>query len=206
MAARELSPRQRQIIKFITDYYRQNGYGPSVREIGQNVGLSSPASVQNQIRNLKNMGYLKHCPSKSRTLMPSDLLREETKTVKVPIIGQISAGVGVDALETPEGYLELPAEIIPKSDCFILRVQGDSMKDAAILDGDLVIVKRQQTVNNNQIAAVGIDGQAVVKRIKIKEDKIILTSENSEFAPIEKNLNEVEVYGIVVAVIRKYLH
>jgi len=199
-----LSERQKKILDFISDYYSTNGYSPSVREIGAHVGLNSSASVQNQINNLTKFGYLSHSPLRSRTLMPSELIKKTRQMVSVPIVGRISAGSGVDAIEEIEDYINLPLEIAKYKDCFALYVKGDSMKDAGILDKDLAIIKRQNTADQNQIVAVGIENEALIKRIKYLDNKVILISENPSYSPLVIPADKVTIFGILTGLIRHY--
>lgn len=200
---RGLTRRQREILTFVQRYADAHGYPPSVREIGQALGLTSSSTVHSHLSALGKKGYLRRDPSKPRAL---EVLRNEheipsKKVVAVPVIGQVTAGEPILAQQNIEDYFPLPLDFVHAEECFILHVRGDSMINAGIYDGDFLVVRRQQTATNGEIVVARIDDEATVKRFFKEEDRIRLQPENSTLEPIYAR--EVAIEGIGVAVIRK---
>ncbi len=197
----DLTDRQSDILKFIQKHCAANGYPPTVREIGLAVGLASPSTVHAHLAKLESEGHIRRDPTKPRAMLLPDR-RPERKPVRnpprgLPILGSVAAGVPTLAEEHVEDYVESPFE-----GDFVLRVKGESMINAGILDGDLVVVKQQQTAKNGEIvvALVG-DDEATVKRFFKEDGHVRLHAENDAFAPIIST--DVQVLGTVVAVLRK---
>ncbi len=200
--------KQRKILDVIRDFTATMGYPPSVREIGERVGLSSSSTVQSHLKTLEKRGLLRRDPTKPRALVPADLaLRpmpvddELPATVALPIVGRVAAGVPITASENLEDTFVLPASFVKRNGAFMLRVKGDSMVDAAILDGDLIVVDPRPTAENGEIVVAMIDGEATVKRFFREAGRIRLQPENPTMEPIYAD--DVTVVGRVEAVVRR---
>ena len=204
----DLTDRQRQILNLITETVQNRGYPPSVREIGDSVGLSSPSTVHCHLTALERAGYLRRDPSKPRAIEviddgSADIPLHRAPTRDVPLVGRIAAGSPILAEEDIQEIYPLPTELVGSDPVFMLDVRGDSMVDAGILDGDYVVVRRQPTATNGQIVAalVGED-EATVKRFRRKDGRVVLEAENPAYAPMVFT-ERVEILGIVVAVLRR---
>lgn len=206
-----LTPRQRQIWDFLVDHGDRHGYPPTVREIGEAVGLASPSTVHAHLANLERAGLLRRDPTKPRALEligreRSGASRPTPETHVLPLVGQIAAGGPMLAEESIEGYLGVPEPLARGGDEFILRVKGDSMVDAGILDGDYVVVRRQQDAQNGDIvvALAGADDavdEATVKRFFREANGIRLQPENDALEPIYAP--HVQILGKVIGVFRR---
>lgn len=202
---RDLTRRQEQILEFIRAEVNRRGYPPSVREIGEAIGLSSSSTVHSHLAALESKGYIRRDPSKPRALEVLDY-RDTGSAVDygqvhaVPLVGSVAAGVPILAAENIEQTLPLPAEFSGEQ-TFILRVKGESMIEAGILDGDFVVVKQQPTAVNGDIVVAMIDEEATVKTFYREADRIRLQPENSALEPIYSR--EVTVLGKVVALFRR---
>ncbi|HEY2476880.1 MAG TPA: transcriptional repressor LexA [Candidatus Cybelea sp.] len=193
--------RQRSILDVIRAFTAERGYPPSVREIGERVGLSSSSTIHAHLKALERRGMISRDPTKPRA-MRSGAPSTGHETVVMPILGRVAAGVPITAQEDIEGELALSAAFVPKaSDAFMLRVQGDSMIEAAILDGDLILVRPQRTAENGEIVVAMMDGEATVKRFYREPGRIRLQPENRAMAPIYAS--DVEILGRVEAVVRR---
>jgi repressor LexA len=201
----EITARQRRIIEFIRKTVRERGYPPTVREIGEAVGLASSSSVHAQLANLERRGLVKRDPTKPRAMELRGPGASRRGGVDVPLLGRVSAGTPVLADQNIEEYLTVPTGFAGAEDHFALRVSGDSMVGAGILDGDLVIVRRQQAADEGDIVAVLVPGQAedeaTVKRLHRKDGRVILVPENPSMEPFE--MTEGTILGKVVAVLRR---
>lgn len=208
MVAGTTTDRQKRILEVISEFTAENGYPPSVREIGERVGLSSSSTVQSHLKTLERRGLISRDPTKPRAL------RSETthpsypappppgpETMVMPIIGKVAAGVPITAQENVEGEFVLPSAFARNSDSFMLRVAGDSMIDAAILDGDLILVRPQKDASNGEIVVAMVEGEATVKRFYKEAGRVRLQPENPAMAPIYAN--DVTIVGRVEAVVRK---
>jgi repressor LexA len=212
-----LTPRQRTILEVIRSSVTTRGYPPSIREIGDAVGLTSTSSVAHQLRTLERKGYLRRDPNRPRAVdvrgsedtveaatppvtdvAGSDALPEPTF---VPVLGRIAAGGPILAEEAVEDVFPLPRELVGEGALFLLKVVGDSMVDAAICDGDWVVVRQQNVADNGDIVAAMIDGEATVKTFKRTGGQIWLMPHNRAYDPIPGN--DAAVLGKVVTVIRK---
>jgi len=211
MIERGTTEKQLRILDVIREFTAEMGYPPSVREIGERVGLSSSSTVQSHLKTLERRGLLRRDPTKPRALVPADMVlravasparREpEPETVSLPIVGRVAAGVPITAAENLEDTFVLPASFVGRKGAFMLRVKGDSMIDAAILDGDLIVVEPQPVAHNGEIVVAMIDGEATVKRFYREADRIRLQPENRTMAPIY--VDDVTVVGRVEAVVRR---
>ncbi len=206
-----LTGRQQEIWDFLVDYVDRHGYPPTVREIGEQVGLASPSTVHAHLANLERAGYLKRDPTKPRALeltglrLPGALPARSGGTQALPLLGQIAAGGPLLAEQNVEDYVSMPEQLVRGGADFLLRVKGDSMIDAGILDGDLVIVRESETATNGDIvvALVGDDeaaDEATVKRFFREDGRVRLQPENSALQPIYAQ--HVQVVGKVVGVFR----
>jgi len=199
-----LSSRQKQILAYIKDMLRAKGYPPSVREIGEAVGLSSSSTVHSHLAKLEELGFIRRDPTKPRAI---DVLgetpwRQQKAMTQVPLVGRVTAGQPILAVENIEETYPLPTELVGRENVFMLAVRGDSMINAGILDGDFVLVRDQDTARNGEIvvALVG-DDEATVKRFFREKDHIRLQPENDYLEPILSR--EVAILGKVVGVFRK---
>ena len=208
--SKPLTARQQQILTFIEAITNQRGYPPSVREIGDEVGLSSPSTVHSHLNTLQRLGYLRRDPTKPRAIEvrydptsgASDLDRRPV--VHVPLVGDVAAGTDVLAQENVEEVLPLPSDFTGEGELFMLRVRGDSMIDAGILDGDFIVARSQNNANTGDIVVAGIPGEeATVKTYSTTEDHIVLIPANDRLEPMVFDASEVSVFGKVVTVMRK---
>lgn len=204
----ELSTRQQEVLEYIRTMVDSRGYPPSVREIGDALGLSSPSTVHSHISSLVRYGYLRRDPSKPRAIEIVDAHGEHVDrlhtgpTRDVPLVGQIAAGSPILAEEDIEDVMTLPARLVGDGPVFMLRVKGESMVDAGILDGDLVVVRRQSTADNGDVVAALVDGEeATVKRFERRSDAVVLHPANDALEPMVFT-DGVEILGRVVSVLR----
>jgi len=201
-----LTPRQTKILLAIKEAMETNGYPPSMREIGEAAGLSSPSSVKYQLEALEAKGWIRRDPSRGRALevlTPGDERFEDIKperTHNVPLVGRIAAGGPILAEQNVEELFPLPASLVGEGDLFMLKVVGDSMIDAAICDGDFVVIRSQKDANKGEIVAAMIDGEATVKTFSKKSGQIWLLPANDSYQPIDGN--QAEILGVVTAVLR----
>ncbi|MGH3649608.1 MAG: transcriptional repressor LexA [Acidimicrobiia bacterium] len=203
-----LTERQQQVLDYIKAAVEARGYPPSVREIGDAVGLSSPSSVHAQLNSLVAAGMIKKDPTKPRAIMITDATPlptvEDRKTRDVPLLGRIAAGTPILAAEHVDDVLTLPTELVGDGPVFLLEVKGDSMVDAGIHEGDLVAVHKQPDARDGEIVAALIDGEeATIKRLQRKGGKVMLHSENPAYEPLVFS-EGVELIGKVVSVLRRY--
>ncbi len=204
-----LSPKQRAILESIQHSVASRGYPPSMREIGDAVGLASLSSVTHQLKQLELSGYLRRDPKRPRALevvIPVAPTEPQATAVPVgdaamvPLVGRIAAGVPITAEQQIEEVFPLPRQLVGKGDLFMLRVSGESMIDAAIMDGDWVVIRSQQTAENGEIVAAMLDGEATVKVFRRRDGHTWLLPRNSAFEPILGD--EAVVLGKVVAILR----
>ncbi|MBM3699929.1 MAG: transcriptional repressor LexA [Actinobacteria bacterium] len=218
----QLSQRQSEILGYIIDKTRESGYPPTVREIAKAVNLSSSATIHAHLKKLGEFGYIRRDSAKPRAIEVSKEVYDmffhpgssparnktnnnffDNNTVLIPVLGRIAAGTPVLADENIEDYFPVSADFVKNNnEVFMLRVSGDSMVNAGILDRDYIIVKKQETAMNGEIVAALIEDEATVKRFFRKAKSIKLMPENDFMEPIE--LSDVKILGKVIGVIRKY--
>ena len=212
-----LTPRQQAILRVIEDTMADRGYPPSVREIGHGVGLTSPSSVAHQLKTLEELGYLRRDPHRPRALVvarpagtptgssTADVTHIESQApssaVSVPLVGRIAADGPILAEQHTEDVMPLPRDLVGDGELFMLTVVGDSMVDAAICDGDFVVVRSQPTCDNGDIVAAMIDGEATVKTFKRRDGHVWLMPHNPAYEPILGD--NATVLGKVVSVLRR---
>jgi repressor LexA len=201
--ANDLTARQRRILDFISETVHDRGYPPTVREIGEAVGLTSSSSVHAQLATLERRGMLTKDPTKPRAMTLSE---PRLDGAVVPLVGRIAAGAPILAEEHVEDYLTVPMGFVSGANHFALRVSGDSMIRAGILDGDVVIVRETPSAEDGDIVAALLPGpgevEATVKRLKHRRGKVMLVPENDALEPFEMD-PEGTIAGVVVAVLRK---
>lgn len=199
----DLSPRQIAILDFIKKQTRAKGYPPSVREIGNAVGLSSSSTVHGHLAQLEEKGYIRRDPAKPRAIEVTDgssgLIKKEM--VNVPVVGKVTAGQPILAVENVEDSFPLPLDFVRSDNVFILSVRGDSMIEAGILDGDYVLVRQQSTAKNGDIVVALLGDEATVKTFYKENDHIRLQPENPTLQPIL--VKEVSILGKVIGVFRR---
>jgi len=200
-----LTKRQQEIFAFIKRYSAQHGYPPTVRDIGSAVGLASSSTVHAHLANLEKAGVLRRDPSKPRALELLDRATEAVRAVVsgvgLPVVGQVAAGQPILAEENIEEYVEVPELAGGDRGEYLLRVRGDSMKDAGILDGDFVVVHGQEAANDGEIVVALVGEEATVKRFFREADRVRLQPENAALEPIY--VRDVRVLGRVVGVLRR---
>ena len=218
-----LTPRQQRVLATIKEAIEKRGYPPSMREIGQAVGLTSSSSVAHQLRVLEEKGFLKRDPNRPRALevfLPEvmaarrsisgaeESLYDETgvgdarpEAAYVPMVGRIAAGGPILAEETLEDVFPLPRQLVGEGTLFLLEVRGDSMVEAAICNGDYVVVRQEQTAENGEIVAALIDGEATVKTFQRKDGHVWLLPHNAAYSPIDGS--QATILGKVTAVLRR---
>ena len=197
-----LNRRQKQVLAYIREFLHDRGYPPSVREIGAAVGLSSSSTVHMYLNQLAERGFIKRDPSKPRAI---DVLDEspwrQKKLMPVPLVGKVTAGLPITAIENVDDTFPLPADLVGVDDTFMLTVQGDSMIEAGILDGDYIVVRVQQTARNGEIIVALVDDEeATVKRYYKEKNGFRLQPENPAYEPIHST--NVKVLGKVIGLIR----
>ena len=195
---RPISEKQKQILRFIQEYTASEGYPPAVREIAAAVGLRSPSSVHAHVKHLRELGYLEQSEGKTRTVK----LAGQTGTSTVPLLGKVAAGQPILAVEQAEAILHV--DLHGRSGrYFALHIQGDSMIDAGILNGDVIVVRRQGYAQQGQIVVAVIEDEATCKRLEKKDGHVWLMPENEAYAPIPGD--DARILGVVVKVMRDYM-
>lgn len=207
--ADDITERQRQILITIEDHQRDRGYPPSVREIGQAVGLTSPSSVHAHLASLQKLGYLVRDPTKPRAIevrwdSSSGAAVDRRPVRHVPVVGDVAAGTDVLAHENVTETMPLPADLTGEGELFMVTVRGDSMIDDGIFAGDYVVCRAQPTASNGELVVAGIPGdEATVKRFERADGEVVLHPANPAFEPLRFPADEVHLFGKVVTVIRK---
>jgi len=200
----DLSSRQQEILAIIKKEIALKGSPPSVREIGEAVGLTSSSTVHNHLNVLEQKGYIRRDPTKPRAIEVLDAFSDfgfsSRKIVQVPVVGQVAAGVPILAVENIEDSFPVPYDLVKSDSVFMLKVQGESMIEAGILDHDLILVRQQQTANNGDIVVALLENEATVKRFFREKNLIRLQPENSQMSPIYSR--DVTVLGKVIGVFR----
>ena len=202
----KLTDKQNSILQILKKLIAKNGYPPTVREIGEEAHLSSPATIHFHLTKLEEKGYLKKGDNKNRTieiLVPNEYLEVKENIVEVPLLGKVTAGTPIEAIETPDEYFSLPANLITtKNDVFTLKVSGDSMINVGIYDGDIVIVERRDTARNGEtVVAMNENNEATVKTFYKEDGYFRLQPENDTMAPII--LKKCTILGKVIGLYRK---
>mgnify|MGYP003412107614 CR=1 FL=1 len=188
-----------RVMDYIRKFSEENGYTPSVREIGKNCGIKSTATVHSYIERLQNKGYLNKTDNKKRSVTIG-----KGSGVSIPLIGTVTAGQPIFAYENYEDYYTFPISEFKGDDLFMLRVQGTSMINAGIMDGDKIIVRRQKNAENGEIVVALVDDSATVKRIYYRDNQVVLHPENEMLADMVFAPNEVSILGKVVGLMRSY--
>lgn len=202
----KLTDKQNKILQIIKQEIASKGYPPTVREIGQKAHLNSPATIHFHLTKLEEKGYIKKDDNKNRTielLVENEYLDNTSEVVNVPLLGKVTAGTPIEAIETPDEYMAIPASLIQnKKDVFTLRVSGESMINVGIYDGDILIVERKNTaINGETVVAMNSDNEATVKTFYKEKDHFRLQPENDTMEPII--LKEVTILGKVIGLYRK---
>lgn len=199
----DLTERQQAILKFIKQEIIAKGYPPAVREIGKAVGLSSSSTVHSHLNQLESKGYIRRDPTKPRAIeIIDDSFYPSKEMVNVPILGRVTAGQPILAVENYEDSFPLPLDFVRSDDTFMLSIKGDSMQNAGIMDGDLVIVKHDNTARNGEIVVALLGDEATVKRFFKETDYIRLQPENDNYQPILTQ--DVSILGKVIGLVRRY--
>lgn len=197
----KLTPRQREILDYIGKQIRERGYPPSVREIGEAIGLSSSSTVHGHLARLEEKGYLRRDPDKPRAIeVTGERQLRQQRLVTVPLVGRVTAGEPILAVQNIEETYALPYDLVHGDSIFMLRVQGDSMINAGIFDGDLVLVRQQSAARNGDVVVALLDEEATVKRFFHEGDRVRLQPENPAHNPILTR--EVQILGKVVGLYR----
>lgn len=199
-----LNARQRQILDYVKNKIKTSGYPPSVREIGQAVGLKSSSTVHAYLLQLEDKGLLRRDPAKPRAIIPTETdhdIRDGGDALSLPVVGSVAAGTPILAVQNIDSYLSVPVDFLGKGNHFILKVQGDSMIEAGIMDGDYLIVKEQSDASNGEIVVALLDDEATVKRLYKRDGYFELRPENSSMSPIIAE--NVAIAGKVAGLLRR---
>ena len=203
----KLTAKQEVILDILKKLIAENGYPPTVREIGKKANLNSPATIHFHLKKLAEKGYIKQDDKKNRTieiLVPNEYINKEEKVVEVPLLGKVTAGTPIEAIEMPDEYFSIPTNIInSKNEIFTLKVQGESMINVGIYDGDILIVERKNTANNGDtVVAMNDDNEVTVKTFYKEKDHIRLQPENDTMEPII--LKNCTILGKAIGLYRKF--
>lgn len=202
---KKITKKQEEVLQFIKKYTVKHGFPPSIREICAGLGLSSPATVHVHLKHLIDAGCIRKTDSKFRTieiLVENEFEEKADDVVQVPLLGKVTAGNPIEAIETPDNFFALPASLVPRNEeVFTLNVSGESMINAGILDGDIVIVKKQKVARNGQIVvAMTEENEVTLKRFYKEKDHIRLQPENDTMDPII--LSNCQILGIAIGLYR----
>jgi len=199
----ELSGRQKELLDFLKDFLTEKGFPPTLREMASHFGLKGPRGPQKILNILQEKGYIRKIRGGSRAI--EILGFSSSNTVSIPILGRVRAGEPILAIENIQGYINLDRTLVSSGDVFLLRVQGDSMIDAHIQDGDFALVKPQSNAENGEIVVALIEDEATIKKIFMKRDLIQLEPANSTMQPIvvKKGEKKISIVGKVVGIFRK---
>lgn len=202
----KLTGKQNYILQILKQLIAENGYPPTVREIGEKANLSSPATIHFHLSKLEEKGYIKKGDNKNRTieiLVPNEYLQKDENVIEVPMLGKVTAGTPIEAIETPDEYFSIPASMISTTnEVFTLKVSGESMINVGIYDGDILIVERRNTARNGEtVVAMNSDNEATVKTFYKEDGYFRLQPENDTMEPII--LKEVTILGKVIGLYRK---
>jgi len=202
---RELTSTQEKVFNFLRDFLDKRGFPPTLREIASHFGLKGPKGPQKTLHILERKGYIRKTPGGSRAIEIMGAPIAKGRTLSLPIVGRVTAGEPILAIENIEGYINFDRNLVSSEDVFLLRVQGDSMIDAHIQDGDFAMVKPQKDAENGEIVVALIDDEATIKRIFKKRDLIRLEPANPTMEPIviKKGDKKVTIVGKVIGIFRK---
>lgn len=201
MTKGKLTKKQKEILDFIDDFIRKKGYSPTLQEIADYMGLNAVSGIHKYLRKLEEKGFITKDLKRARSI---EIIKEESYFPELPIMGYITAGEPLEEFEVKE-YMQVPPEFISNGEYFILKVKGNSMVDACILDGDFVIVRKQEVAENGQTVVALIDNrETTLKKFYKKNGKVILKPENATMKPMIFESKRVKIQGIVVGVLRKY--
>ena len=197
-----ITKRQKELLDYVRGYIAKNGYAPTLEEIGRHFSLASLATVHKHLTNLERKGRIRRHANQSRAL---EVVPDPTvgRAVQVPLLGRVAAGTPIEAVETPE-TVTLPEELLGRGETFALRVRGDSMIGDGILDGDLVVVESRPTADNGSTVVALVRGDATVKKIYRERGRVRLMPANDRVPPIVARAADVEIRGVVIAVLRRY--
>ena len=203
----KLTDRQKDILQVLKKLIAKTGYPPTVREIGKEAGLNSPATIHFHLKQLEEKGYIKKDTSKNRTieiLVPNEYLETDENVIEVPLLGKVTAGTPIEAIETPNEYFPLPANLVnSKKEIFTVKVSGESMINVGIYDGDILIVEKCSTAKNGDtVVAMNSDNEATVKTFYKENGYFRLQPENDTMEPII--LNEVTILGKAIGLYRTF--
>ena len=203
----KLTTKQKSILDILKKLIAKNGYPPTVREIGKEAKLSSPATIHFHLKQLEKKGYIKQDPNRNRTLeilVPNEYLEKDEHIIDVPLIGKVTAGSPIEAIEVPDEFFSLPTNLFNnKKELFTLKVSGESMINVGIYDGDIVVVQKQNTAENGEtVVALNEDNEATVKTYYKEKDHIRLQPENDTMEPII--LRNCTILGKVIGLYRKF--
>ena len=202
--AHHLTPRQIQILEYIRDHIREKGYPPTIRDIGKKVGLRSLRGVTNNLEKLEEAGFIQR-ESRTRAIRITDPAYLPMPDARMlPILGAVPAGPPTTWGDATEGFLAVPSPMIRQGEAFLLRVQGDSMKNIGILPRDLVLVSKCSQASSGDIVVARVDGETTVKRIRLLNTEVILIPENESYPPQRYPRENVEVIGKVIGLFRDY--
>jgi repressor LexA len=205
MVKEDLTTSQKKVLDFLKSYIRRKSFPPTLREIASNFGLKGPKAPQKTLSILERKGYITKVPGESRAIEVLGSLQALGQTISLPIVGRVRAGEPILALENIEGYINFDRSMVSSEDVFLLRVQGDSMIEAHIQDGDFALVKPQRDADNGEIVVALIEDEATIKRIFKKRDLIRLEPANPKMEPIvvRKGEKKVAIVGKVIGIFRK---
>jgi repressor LexA len=205
MVKEDLTTSQKKVFDFLKSYIRRKGFPPTLREIASNFGLKGPKAPQKTLSILERKGYITKVPGESRAIEVLGSLQALGQAISLPIVGRVRAGEPILALENIEGYINFDRSMVSSEDVFLLRVQGDSMIEAHIQDGDFALVKPQKDAENGEIVVALIEDEATIKRIFKKRDLIRLEPANPKMEPIvvRKGEKKVAIVGKVIGIFRK---
>ena len=197
-----ITRRQKELLDFLRGYIGEHGYAPTLEEIGRQFSLSSLATVHKHLQNLQKKGRIRRLANHSRALevIPDP---EIARAVQVPLLGEVAAGTPIEAIETPE-TVALPEDLLGRGETFVLRVRGESMIDDGILDGDLVVVESRSDAENGATVVALVRGDATVEKLYRERGRVRLVPANERMAPIVAPARDVDIRGVVIAVVRRY--
>lgn len=199
-----LTKRQKELYDYLADYIQQHGYAPTFEEIGVRFNLSSLATIHKHLTNLEQKGLIRRKWNFSRAIELVSA-HKQAAAVELPLLGFVAAGRPIEAIETPEDSICVPEELVRKQNTFVLRVRGNSMIEDGIFDGDYIVVEERTTAENGETVVAMVHGEATVKRFhQDRNGKVRLEPANESMQPILARARDVEIRGIVVAVMRKY--